>query len=325
MGEFLLFKKNTMNGLIFFALLSVAEACSVGSPFLYVTVHDEIKNVVKYTRDGCKIQDDVLVGGPLNKNTELRSLYVGLYNGSEALYVANAYTKNSGLYVYGPCDTNGGRSYLQTVVSTASNSGAVHTYGVGADSDGNIYASFQHTDNVLRFYKDSFIPMPLPAYFDSTYPDGTFFQFGAPGIHKSSEQGVRCIVEIRNYIWIANEDINAIQIVSVETAQAVSTIDIVSPIGLFYDSIADFLYVGSKNKNGGAVYSINTQTLKVDKQFVYSNMTHPTGIVVFEDTLIVGDQDMNAIISFNISSGLFIKVVSRDLPGSIEQLALSPC
>lgn len=129
--------------------LQTVFAC-LGPPFIYLTVHDEIKNVAKYSRDGCLLATNVLENVGVNSKTELRSIAVGSYKGEEALYVADAYTKNSQLLVYGPCDANGVRPYKATVVTTNMNSGAVHTYGITFDSNGNIYASFQHTDNALR-------------------------------------------------------------------------------------------------------------------------------------------------------------------------------
>ncbi len=52
----------------------------------------------------------------------------------------------------------------------------------------NIYASFQHTDVVLRFYAGTYEPMPLPPYLArwnwwKGFLPGTFHQFGAVGIH----------------------------------------------------------------------------------------------------------------------------------------------
>jgi hypothetical protein len=56
----------------------------------------------------------------------------------------------------------------------------------------NIYASFQHTDLVLRFFAGTYKPMPLPsalAHDGADYFPGTFHQFGAVGIH--AKQHVR--------------------------------------------------------------------------------------------------------------------------------------
>lgn len=51
------------------------------------------------------------------------------------------------------------------------------------------------------------------------------------------------------------------------------------------------------------------------------------GIESYEDVLLVADQSRNVVVSFNITSGRFSRVViSADrLEGDVEQLALSSC
>jgi hypothetical protein len=39
-----------------------------GAPFIYATFHDEVGNVVKYSRNGCRLQDNVLDGFPKFNN-----------------------------------------------------------------------------------------------------------------------------------------------------------------------------------------------------------------------------------------------------------------
>ncbi len=120
---------------------------------------------------------------------------LGQHRGEQVLYVADAFTLNSSILVYSNCDTHGRRKYITQVASTASHPGVDHSYGLCFDHHDNIYASFQHTDNVLRFKKDSFKPMQLPvALVDENplreYYPGTFTQFGQPKRHKTDEHPI---------------------------------------------------------------------------------------------------------------------------------------
>jgi hypothetical protein len=168
-----------------------------GPPYLYATVHDESlsPNVLKFSRNGCFLSSNVLQipqEAESDATVEFRSLALGKYQGKEALYIVDASTHNSRVLVFGECskmpEDYGQRPFITTAVDSNANGGLDHTYGICFDSSSNVYVSNQHTDNVLRFYKESFEPMPLPpnlVQMDSRlhYYDGTFVQFGKPLIH----------------------------------------------------------------------------------------------------------------------------------------------
>lgn len=303
-------------------------------PFLYVTTHDEVPNVLKYTRDGCLLTDEVLVGGPADEDhfTEFRSMALGRYrNEDDALYIADAMSKESFLLVYSACDRDGRRHYLDTVVSTEMNAGADHTYGICFDEAGNVMASFQHTDAVLRFHRDTFEPMPLPLNLRMShkwkdYYDGTFVQFGQPGPHSVDEQGVRGIARVNDTLWVANEDLGGVVIVSLATGVIYNIIVVKNPIGLHYDEVADKVFVGSKNKHWrGAVYAIDPHLLRITSSYSTERMNHPAGITSYGDILYVGEQIRGDILMFSISTERFLGNLVSDAPGEIEQLLLSPC
>ena len=63
---------------------------------------------------------------------------------------------------------------------------------------------------------------------------GTFYQFGKAGEHSESEQGIRSIVRVGDDIWIANEDIDGVAIVSISTGMISNIVVIPSPIGDCY-------------------------------------------------------------------------------------------
>jgi hypothetical protein len=306
----------------------------LGAPFLYATTHHEVSNILKYSRDGCLLSSEVLFGGPIEFDdhlSELRSIAVGQYKGEESLYVADATSADSYLLLYGGCDPSGKRQYLKTVVSTDVNPGADHTYGIAFDNDGNIYASFQHTDNVLKFSKDTLEPASLPDGIsfrakEMKYFPGTFYQFGRVGVHRVSEQGIRSIAVVGETLWVANEDLSGVVIVDLKSGITTNIIVITNPIGLHYDKERNLVFVGSKQKHwGGAVHAIDPVYLKIVKSYTTNRMNHPSGIVTHENTLYVAEQILGVIMTFDINSGAFLSKIVKKTPGQIEQLALSDC
>ena len=134
------------------------------APFLYATTHHEVQNIMKYSRNGCLLSSSVLKGKKLLDEhvVELRSIAIGSYEKMEnVLFVSDACSGDSFVDIYSNCNFDGKREYMKTVVSTDMNGGADHAYGICFDQDGNVYVSFQHTDCVLRFYKNTFEPMPI--------------------------------------------------------------------------------------------------------------------------------------------------------------------
>jgi DNA-binding beta-propeller fold protein YncE len=163
--------------------------------------------------------------------------------------------------VFGECDSSGGRNYLHTVTSETKNPGVNHPYGITFDYHGNIYVSFQHTNTVLRFKKDTFEPFPAPAYLpsstssssssDDPYP-GTFYQY------PSHLEGIRDVVFVDKHLWIANEDQKGISIVDLDGKEVhrIHMRDHAKPIGFHYDDNAGLVFVSSRSSYG-AVYGIN--------------------------------------------------------------------
>lgn len=313
-----------------------ARSCS-GPPYLYVTTHDAPYNLLKYSRNGCLLSDKVLKGHTHLSldTTELRSVVIGKYKGEHGyLYVADASKDLSQVLVYSNCiadgDDKGRRSYVTTVVDVSMNPGADHTYGLCFDYYGNVYASFQHTDVVLRFTADDFEPIPWPPAIEmlkrDDFFDGTFMQFGRPEEHAKDDQGLRSIISVRTDIWIAQETYNGVVIASINTGVIIEVVPIYQPIGLFYDENLDLVFIGSKSKRyEGVVYAIDAKSRSVYMEYPHPDITHPTGITTYDGILFVADQNMNKILTFDIKSGEFIQIIPLNIPGSIEQITLSYC
>eukprot|EP00596_Hydrurales_sp_CCMP1899_P010570 CAMPEP_0119055648 /NCGR_PEP_ID=MMETSP1177-20130426/75842_1 /TAXON_ID=2985 /ORGANISM="Ochromonas sp, Strain CCMP1899" /LENGTH=316 /DNA_ID=CAMNT_0007036223 /DNA_START=195 /DNA_END=1142 /DNA_ORIENTATION=+ len=165
----------TLLSILFFILLALVGYMSyhlssgngcLGPPYLYISHHDS-HNLLKYTRDGCPLSPNVLwFGGSVqNAPGSIRSMVIHPYEGiKDALFVANAgdYDGDNGrVLVFDTCaDLNGMRSYIKTLVDLSTTSGAQHTYSLTFDNHNNLYASFQHTDAVLKFENSTYTSLP---------------------------------------------------------------------------------------------------------------------------------------------------------------------
>lgn len=310
------------------------KKCNISQgPYIYATTHDEVANILKYTLDGCLVTDKVLLDGPEldDHDTEFRSMAFGKYKGHDALFIADAMTKDSFVFAYSECDANGQRTYLGTPVSSQVTSGVDHTYGLCFDDKQNLYITNQHTDNVMRFAADTFEPMALPSSLEEKhsrkkfYP-GTFVQFGAAAPHDVYEQGIRSILHYRDTIWIANENIDGVAVADINTGIIHDIVVVHCPIGLFFDETSGLIFIGSKAKHwGGGVYAVSPKTLRIVANYTTHRMNHPTGITVHQDILYVAEQTRGEILVFRVSTQEYLGRIVKKTPGQIELLLLSDC
>lgn len=147
-------------GLFYGAATLTQSFTCLGPPYLYIT-HKGSKNILKFSRDGCLIHEKVL-WGVAHEDADLRGMAVGKYQGGDALYVADSAAGESGILLYGQCfESTSLRPFLDRVVVYKENRGANHAYGIAIDElTGNVYASFQDTDVILRFAPEVFTPIP---------------------------------------------------------------------------------------------------------------------------------------------------------------------
>ena len=261
----------------------------LGAPYLYVTLHDKTANVLKYSRDGCLLSDNVLLMDEAYKSVfdvEFRSMAIGKHKNHESLFIADASDHNSRLLIFGKCIEEklnfGKRHFVEIVVDSKHNKGVDHTYGVCLDKDGNVYISNQHTDSVLRFKVDCFNPMALPLSLQLDgrldYFDGTFVQFGLPREHGQTEQGVRAIAHVHGKIWIAHEGISGVAVTDVDSGLVTDIIPLDTPVGLFHDEYEGVVYVSCRSRSrGGIVYALDSETFMIRHAYSHHRMIHPTG------------------------------------------------
>lgn len=172
--------------------------------------------------------------------------------------MADASDKGSKVLLYRKCKHGDNWCYISTPVSTSVSHGVEHTYGLCFDSMGNLYVSFQHTNCVLRFTRDSFFPMDINPQLEHSsnhlrYYDGTFIQFGEPSgsHHDKKQQGIRSIISVHDDIWIANEFLEGVVVANSVTGAITGIIAVRKPIGLFYDEFMNAVYVSSKDAHFG--------------------------------------------------------------------------
>lgn len=234
---------------------------------------------------------------------------------SKSMYLAvSPKDDENGIFVFGDC-SSGVRPAKGALVTLSENAGMDHPYGLAVYTNGDVYVSNQHTDNVMHFDSQG-NPQPSPAGVPSSSPPGTFIQFD------KSNSGVRSLAIANNHLFVADEDANAVQMYSLK-GNLKSSVPANSPVGLFYDGTSNLMYYGSKDDN--VVYSFSIASMLPMGKYTNANLSHPAGIVAYEDTLFVLSQDTNSLMSFNTTSGAFISTVIASLPDSPEQIMLSNC
>lgn len=178
--------------LCFTAYVSIALANSksgcLGAPYLYISHHDS-HNVLKYTRDGCPLSQNVLWFGRATESVpgSIRTLLIHPYKGvRNSLFVTNAGNDARDplrILVFDTCSgLNGMRSYVKTLVDARNVPGAQHTYSIAFDGNGDMFASFQHTDTILRFSNTTFKPVTsknIPWY-DDLYSKEDYYSAAPP-------------------------------------------------------------------------------------------------------------------------------------------------
>jgi len=243
-----------------------------GNVNLYVSFHGgkpssgEINNVYSYPLSGGGSGTPVLgSGGSLR---ELRCLAL---RSDGSLLVNNAYKDDSRVVGYSTCTGGGTRSFVSTVVSNEP--GLSHPYGITVASNGDIYVSNQDSNSVTRY--DAYgNPLPLPpALANGDYNPGTFAQYDP------SSNGIRGLTfDAKGNLWVASEDTNQVTAYN-PSGYSVVNISVSGPVGVFFESATNKLYIGSKSSNTVKVWNLSTNNWS-SLEFSDPNLSHPAGIAV---------------------------------------------
>jgi hypothetical protein len=267
-------------------------AC-LGAPYLYVSLRDETSNIVKYSRDGCLLSNniaDITSVAETYFDVAFRGMAMGSYHGKEALYVADASPHNARVVVFGECNKVGMRQSKAIVVDGFQNAGVIHTEGVTFDRDQNIYISNRNTDSILRFSKESFKPMPLPDGLalaqqpSSTFYEGTFIQFGAPKVHQDPDDAVRTVAYAEGKFWVAAAELSGVALVDERSGEVLNVIPMDGPIALHYEPALRLMFISCKSRvTGGIVFAISTENMQLVHSYRQENLFHPIGKYDYEN------------------------------------------
>lgn len=309
-----------------------------GPPFIYASIYANSSSVLKYSRNGCLLSTDVLRGAT-PPSTGLRphvvrlvSMAIGSFKGASALYVGDACDYDSILMIYSDCSMDGTREYLTDVISTSMNPGVNRINGISFDRDGDVYVSSQLTDNILRFYKDSFLPMPYPPSLEKkkhTYP-GTFLQYGPPTARTLTEVGIQSIAIALDYIWIADTHLDGVSIVDARSGSLIRFLTMEeAPVALHFNTEHHVVFIStaamSSSTHDAIVYAYDASSFELTQTFRSSDIQHPSGLASYRNILYVSCRSLGNIISFNIHTGSLIGPIVTGAPFTVEQIVMSPC
>ena len=305
-----------------------------GPPFIYASIYANSSSVLKYSRNGCMLSTDVLRGaspsiGLRPHVVRLVSMAIGSFRGASTLYVGDACDYDSILMIYSDCSMDGTREYLTDVISTSMNPGVNGINGISFDRDGDVYVSSQLTDNILRFYKDSFLPMPYPPSLEKkkhTYP-GTFLQYGPRTL---TEAGIQSIAIALDYIWIADTHLDGVSIVDARSGSLIRFLTMKTPVALHFNTEHHVVFIstaamGSSAHDAVIVYAYDASTFELTQTFRSSDIQHPSGLASYRNILYVSCRSLGNIISFNIHTGSSIGPIVTAAPFTVEQIVMSPC
>ena len=194
------------------------------------------------------------------------SQYAGIEN---RLYVAISKTDEQKqrpvVNVYGSCSEiiQGLRPFIASVVTESSSDGAIGGYGIAFDPEDNLYVSFEDLDAVLRFSKNTFLPMGKNVTSgnnnggdndDDDYDNSSAKYYNAT-FYKAS--GVKGLAAVKESLWVANPYANKIIILGFESGKELAEVHIDSPNNLYYDVFTNVVYASSRGYDWGKVYAYN--------------------------------------------------------------------
>lgn len=312
-----------------------------GPPFIYASIYANSSSIMKYSRNGCLLSTDVLRGAPPSTSSapssigwqphvvRLVSMAMGSFRGASALYVGDASDYDSYLMIYSDCGTDGTRDYVTDVITTSMNPGVNHINGISFDRDGDVYVSSQLTNNILRFYKDSFLPMPYPPSLEKkkhTYP-GTFLQYSQPTWHTLAKGGIQSIAIALDSIWIADAHLDGVSIVDAISGSLVRFLTIKAPVALHFNTEHHVVFISAAAMGSApaVVYAYDASTFELTQTFRSSDIQHPSGLASYRNILYVSCRSLGNVISFNIHTGSTIGSIVTAAPFTIEQIVMSPC
>jgi len=287
--------------------------------YFYVTFHGgsghhDVNQVLKYSSSGDAL-GEVLSGHQVDNLNELRSMTLDGSSPNSALLIANAKSSESRIVVFGPCDSDGKRSYIDDLVTTDQDDDLDHPYGVAIDGSGNVWVSNQHSDRITRYHS-----MRNKAKAGDAIKPNPFAMSG-------SGEGTRGIAYDKQHdlVYVADEANDIVRVFDASSRSALHQISVSNPIGLFIEETTAVLYVGSKDDDAPSVKAFDMSSRKLLQSYSHDSITHPAGIAARDGLLFVLCQDQRKLASFDVASGKYQHTLVRDFSDDPEGLLISPC
>jgi len=246
-----------------------------------------------WTNNGLAFEPQVV------KELKLQNLR-GMTAVGDALFVASAHSSRSKIVVSRKCEVKSAKTFVVNELD--------HPYGL-AFNNGKLFASNQNSNKIVQY--------------DLT--NG----FGAKGktvAHVKRPRGIA--FDWKQRLWVASTK-EGVQVFSIgNSARLLKKIKIHHAIGIAMDLRKGVAYVGSKDKKRSGVFVISIDSMKPIVKLVVPKpfkMTHPAGLALIDERLLVIAQDERVIYAFDTNDASFHGVVMNDLPKRPEALTVLRC
>lgn len=345
--------------LIISTLSASAHNCA-GAPYLYISYHGGSSGnnyIDRFTRDGCalsSIQDDnfdelrsmflthddllfvntahksdsavlILSNCDANNNRQLIGTFASMSNDSGIshpyglsqdtlgnIYVSNQDT-NSVLRFYGPDSSQRGQPF-----PAPSASGSNYP---------SLFVQFITSSNGVRGVCTGILNTPIISTEDEQHQqhhhhhhhnNNNSSSNNNDSINNSQQQQQQ-----EEVVLVASEDDDALIIYDLN-AQVLGQISLPDPVGVYYNKNTSLAYVSARDSSNNDAYvvSIDLSSLKIQNYYRNNNMTHPAGIVIYENIMFVVGHDDQSIFTFDLDTGVTQTLLSG-LSDAPEQVILS--
>lgn len=227
----------------------------------------------------------------------------GMATVGNALFVASAHSSRSKIVLAHKCNRS------DSDAKTFAVDGLDHPYGIGF-YQGALYASNQNTDQVVRFWVADGLGAKAHPFAEVKNPRGLAIDRKGRVWVASTKKGL--------FIFDANKD-----------GKLIKNIDITHAVGVAIDHDGTgVIYVGSVDGKNSGIYAISPSTLEPIKKLTVPKphkLTHPAGLAIVDDRLLVVEQDEEVLYSFCTRTGTFKGAVLTNLPERPEQISVLKC
>lgn len=239
------------------------------------------------------------------------------------LFVANAFALDSKILRFGKCSHNGSRPFVERVAPRIAASRLVHPYGLAILTD-EIFATTQDTGSIVSVVMSGRAEGGTKAQEPALErrQDRALersYSFGEVG----REVAFRGLASFEGCLYAAEKGSNSVLKLCNGILEA--SIPVRRPVGVVVDARRRLLFVGSKWARRPRVVALELDGFREVAEYAREGLTHPAGIAVDGDRLLVAAQDARQLLEFDIPSGRFNRVVVDGLPDAPEWILATDC